>query len=129
MPSSTSDAGKAERIVEVVGGPGSDAECRLVVRDNGIGIPADRIDSIFDRFSRAHADRDDLYGVTGVGLGLSIVADCVRAMGGRVAVESSEELGTAFLITLPRAAAGEGIRSELPCSKAACKSRTTTTDT
>ena len=105
-----SDAGKAERIVEVVGGPESDAECRLVVRDNGIGIPADRIDSIFDRFSRAHADRDDLYGVTGVGLGLSIVADCVRAMGGRVAVESSEELGTAFLITLPRAAAGEGIR-------------------
>ena len=108
-----SDAGKAERIVEVVGGPGSDAECRLVVRDNGIGIPADRIDSIFDRFSRAHADRDDLYGVTGVGLGLSIVADCVRAMGGRVAVESSEEFGTAFLITLPRTAAGEGIRSEL----------------
>ena len=108
-----SDAGKAERIVEVVGGPGSDAECRLVVRDNGIGIPADRIDSIFDRFSRAHADRDDLYGVTGVGLGLSIVADCVRAMGGRVAVESIEELGTAFLITLPRTAAGEGIPSEL----------------
>lgn len=108
-----SDAGKAERIVEVVGGPGSDAECRLVVRDNGIGIPADRIDSIFDRFSRAHADRDDLYGVTGVGLGLSIVADCVRAMGGRVAVESSEELGTAFFITLPRTAAGEGIPSEL----------------
>ncbi len=108
-----SDAGKAERIVEVVGGPDSDAECRLVVRDNGIGIPADRIGSIFDRFSRAHADRDDLYGVTGVGLGLSIVADCVRAMGGRVAVESSEELGTAFLITLPRTAAGEGIGSEL----------------
>jgi signal transduction histidine kinase len=96
-----SDATKSDRVVEVVGGPGSDSVCRLIVRDNGIGIPADRIDSIFDRFSRAHADRDDLNGVTGVGLGLSIVADCVRAMGGRVEVESSVDLGTAFLITLP----------------------------
>lgn len=107
-----SDATKSDRVVEVVGGPGSGRVCRLIVRDNGIGIPADRIDSIFDRFSRAHADRDDLNGVTGVGLGLSIVADCVRAMGGRVEVESSVDLGTAFLITLP-GRPGEALGSEL----------------
>jgi signal transduction histidine kinase len=108
-----SDPRKADRMVEVVAGPQSDGECQLIVRDNGIGIPADRIGSIFDRFSRAHADRDDSSGVTGVGLGLSIVADCVRVMRGRVEVESREGLGTAFLITLPRTPAGERLGSEI----------------
>ena len=101
-----SDPMKDDRMIEVIGGFQSEAECQLIVRDNGIGIPGDRISSIFDRFSRAHADRDDLYGVTGVGLGLSIVADCVHIMGGRVEVESKENVGTSFKITLPRTPAG-----------------------
>jgi signal transduction histidine kinase len=102
-----SDAAKAARLVEILAGPESAGVCQLIVRDNGIGIPDDRIASIFDRFSRAHAHRDDLYGVTGVGLGLSIVADCVRTIGGHIDVESREGLGTTFLIMLPLTPAGE----------------------
>jgi signal transduction histidine kinase len=106
-----SDPKKADRVIEVVGAP-SEGECHLVVRDNGIGIPANRIGSIFDRFSRAHTDRGDLAGVTGVGLGLSIVADCVHVMGGRVEVESTENVGTSFLITLPKMPTGPHSGSE-----------------
>jgi signal transduction histidine kinase len=100
-----SDPGKPDPFVEVVAGPSCESERGVLVRDNGLGIPPDRVGSIFTRFSRAHADRDDLYGVTGVGLGLSIVSDCVRAMGGRVDVESREAEGTTFTVVLPREAA------------------------
>jgi len=96
-----SDPGKPDPFVEVIAGPSSEAECRVLVRDNGLGIPADRVGSIFSRFTRAHADRDDLYRVSGVGLGLSIVSDCLRAMGARVDVDSRETEGTTFTIVLP----------------------------
>jgi two-component system phosphate regulon sensor histidine kinase PhoR len=103
-----SDSRKAERLVEILGVPSpDDSEWRIMVRDNGIGIPRDRVATIFERFSRAHADRNDLYGVTGMGLGLSIVADCVQAMGGRIEVESNEDVGTTFVIALPTAPAQE----------------------
>jgi signal transduction histidine kinase len=97
------DPVKTARTVEVAAGRQGEREVEIVVRDNGVGIPADRIGSVFERFSRAHTDRDELRGVTGLGLGLSIVADCVREMGGQVEVESGENRGTTFLITLPRA--------------------------
>ena len=96
------DPAKAERFVAVSAEVVSTGECQIVVRDNGIGIPADRIGSIFDRFSRAHADRSDLPGVTGVGLGLSIVADCIRTVGGRIEVASVEGAGTTFVISIPQ---------------------------
>jgi signal transduction histidine kinase len=101
------DPAKDGRYVEVSAGCQSDERCQIVVRDNGVGIPADRIGSIFARFARAHADRDDLYGVTGVGLGLSIVDDCIRAMGGTIEVESAEGAGTLFIISIPRSAVTE----------------------
>jgi signal transduction histidine kinase len=104
-----SDPRKSDPFVEVVAGPAFESESCVLVRDNGLGIPADRVGSIFTRFTRAHADRDDLYGVTGVGLGLSIVSDCVRAMGGRVEVESVDTEGTTFTVVLPREVAGAGL--------------------
>ena len=93
------DPAKPTRFVDISAVIDAGGECQIVVRDNGIGIPADRIHSIFDRFSRAHAD---LPGVTGVGLGLSIVADCIRTVGGRIEVESVEGIGTTFVISIPQ---------------------------
>jgi signal transduction histidine kinase len=95
------DPDKPHRFVEVTGAAGNDRRCRIAVRDNGIGIPADRLASIFERFTRAHADRDGDLKVTGLGLGLSIAADCVRTMGGHLEVESQEHQGTTFVLTLP----------------------------
>jgi signal transduction histidine kinase len=96
-----SDASKPERYVDVSGSVEGD-RCRIEVRDNGVGIPEHALAAIFQRFTRAHADRDDLSHVPGVGLGLSIADDCVRAMGGRIRVRSVERDGTVFVLTLPK---------------------------
>ena len=71
------------------------------MRDNGVGIPEAALASIFQRFTRAHADDGELTHVAGIGLGLSIVEDCVRAMGGQIVVRSAEKQGATFILTLP----------------------------
>jgi len=95
-----SDQLKPERYVEL-SGSADDNGCRIVVRDNGIGIPKRAVSTIFQRFTRAHAAGDSLTAVEGVGLGLSIVDECVRAMGGQIEVDSVEGEGTTFLLRLP----------------------------
>jgi signal transduction histidine kinase len=96
-----SDPAKPARYVAVTA-DGADADShRILVQDNGIGIPTDALQTIFRRFSRAHHERGESNEVDGIGLGLSIVEDCVLAMGGRVDVSSTEGEGTTFVITLP----------------------------
>jgi signal transduction histidine kinase len=97
-----SDADKPSRYVEV-SGERDDGFHRILVRDNGIGIPADALNTIFKRFTRAHADRGDLSHVSGIGLGLAIVDDCVQSIGGSIEVESDEGAGTTFVLRLPLA--------------------------
>jgi signal transduction histidine kinase len=99
-----SDPEKPVRVVEVSGSVNSPNVCRFEVRDNGLGIPEHALTTIFQRFTRAHADRVDLPYVAGIGLGLSIVEDCVRAMGGQINVRSAEREGTLFVVTLPTTA-------------------------
>ena len=96
-----SDPEKAERYVEIVGESCGDGFVRIEVRDNGVGIPAAALTTIFERFTRAHADDRATVHVGGIGLGLSIVEDCVRAMGGHINVESVETRGTTFTMRLP----------------------------
>jgi signal transduction histidine kinase len=96
-----SDPGKPVRFVEVTGRSADAGHCEIVVRDNGIGIPDDRVATIFDRFSRAHSERDDALNVTGMGLGLAIVADSAVVMSGEIEVRSTEMKGTEFLLRLP----------------------------
>ena len=98
-----SDPEKADRHVAVSGGADDHGWCRIEVRDNGIGIPAAALPRIFQRFTRVHSERADTGHVSGVGLGLAITEDCVRAMGGRVNVQSVEREGTIFTVSLPRA--------------------------
>ena len=100
-----SDPAKPRRTVDITATRLDSGACEISIRDNGVGIPAARISKIFRRFTRAHSDRADFESVTGVGLGLAIVDDCVHAMGGAITVESVEGTGTAFSLTLPAAAA------------------------
>ena len=97
-----SDPAKPVRRVEVRADRAADHVVQIQVQDNGIGIPDMALEQIFRRFTRAHADRAELRHVPGVGLGLSIVEDCVRAMDGQITVHSSEKHGTTFTITLQR---------------------------
>ena len=92
---------KPDRHVEVCGADGGAGWCRIEVRDNGIGIPTQALSAIFSRFTRAHADRDEALQTSGIGLGLAIVDECVRAMGGRIEVESLEHQGSTFALIVP----------------------------
>ena len=94
------DTAKTTRFVEITAWR-LDGHCVVRVKDNGVGIPANRIDGIFRRFTRAHTDRAELESVRGVGLGLAIVDDCVQAIGGSITVASEEGVGTTFELTLP----------------------------
>lgn len=70
------------------------------VRDNGMGIPEDKIASLFDLFSTAH--RQDRDGSSGTGIGLSLVKKLVGQLGGELTVSSTPGKGSCFAFTLAR---------------------------
>jgi two-component system sensor histidine kinase VicK len=78
----------------------SDDDVFISVRDFGIGIPKEHLPHIFDRFSKAR--RNGLRGESAVGLGLSIVHQIIKKHCGEIVVESLENGGTTFTITLPK---------------------------
>nr|WP_274622457.1 ATP-binding protein [Myxococcus fulvus] len=73
------------------------------IRDEGIGIPPEAMDRIFEKFERAVSERH--YG--GLGLGLYVTRQNVRAMGGTIDVRSTPGQGATFTVHLPRRVSGE----------------------
>jgi len=78
---------------------GDDDRLRVGVTDSGIGIPADKIEEIFESFRQADAGTTRQFG--GTGLGLSICRNLARAMGGDVSVSSIVGQGATFTLVLP----------------------------
>lgn len=72
----------------------------LEITDNGVGIPADALPHVFDRFFRA--DRARSRNTGGTGLGLSIVKAIALAHGGYVNISSKEGTGTQVRFEIPR---------------------------
>ena len=98
-----SDPDKRQRFVRVEAASTSDSRFAcIVVRDNGLGIPESNQGTVFQRFVRAHADRDEGLNVRGSGLGLAIAAECAEAVGGSIRVESAVGVGTSFFVSVPR---------------------------
>jgi PAS domain S-box-containing protein len=93
------------RIDIVVRAGARDAE--LSVRDEGRGIPAEKLETIFERFRQV--DASDARERGGTGLGLAIAREIVERHGGRIWVESELGRGSRFAFTLPLADAGPAV--------------------
>ena len=101
-----SDPGDAVRICAQ---PRGDV-VEISVADTGRGIPAEKLDSVFDRFSQV--DSTDARERGGTGLGLAICRGLVERMGGRIWVESELGVGSTFRLELPAGAQPEATTTE-----------------
>jgi signal transduction histidine kinase len=89
--------GDPPRVVVTVRTAGGQVE--IAVEDEGLGIPRDEVDHVFEPFFRG---REALgRQIRGTGLGLALVARVMRAHGGRVSVESAPGAGSVFVLRLP----------------------------
>ena len=86
--------GRIEVAVEAAG----DQKLKLTVTDTGIGVPADQLDRIFQRFSQVDESSTRQFG--GAGLGLAIAKSLVEMLGGEIGVHSREGEGASFWFTL-----------------------------
>lgn len=75
------------------------ASLEFSVQDTGIGIPSNKLESIFDSFTQASSDTTRKYG--GTGLGLAIVKNILELQGGKIWVESEIGKGSRFTFNLP----------------------------
>ncbi|MFG1606039.1 ATP-binding protein [Actinoplanes sp. NPDC049265] len=78
----------------------ADPEPELIITDTGVGIPADDLPHVFDRFYRSTAA--DQMAAQGPGLGLAIVRSIIDAHHGTIRVHSEPGIGTTVRVTLPR---------------------------
>jgi CheY-like chemotaxis protein len=88
--------------LDVRGAAGPDKDTTLVtftVKDTGPGIPPEKLETIFEKFSQADSSITRQYG--GSGLGLAIAKGCAEKMGGTITVRSAVDLGSTFTVCLP----------------------------
>jgi signal transduction histidine kinase len=88
----------------------------LMVRDTGNGIPADVLPRIFDRFFSTK-DGPDSSGKGGTGVGLAMCREIIEAHQGKIRVESTVGVGTAFTLKLPVAPINTPLAAALPVTK------------
>jgi signal transduction histidine kinase/CheY-like chemotaxis protein len=91
--------GQVVVTVECLAQDAHKADMKISVQDTGVGIPAEKIGVLFEKFSQVDGSTTRRYG--GTGLGLAISKQLVTAMGGAVGVESRVNEGSTFWFTLP----------------------------
>ncbi len=96
--------GEVSLLIEQAANEKREAKMRFVVRDTGIGIPADKQKLIFEAFQQADGTTSRKYG--GTGLGLTISREIAGLLGGSIDVVSSPGWGSTFTLTLPVAYSG-----------------------
>ncbi|MCW3082982.1 MAG: response regulator [Bacteroidetes bacterium] len=92
------DNGKVQLKCEVKSIEHDIVQLVFKIKDSGIGIPADKLSGIFERFEQANTETTRKYG--GTGLGLAIVKELVDIQHGTIAVKSVEKEGSEFIVTM-----------------------------
>jgi len=90
---------KSDNPTDIDRGSGDTQTIEITVRDNGIGIPPEDIEHIFERFFRIK--KHDSIIRRGTGIGLALSKELVNLHQGKIMVESEEKKGTCFVILLP----------------------------
>lgn len=85
-------------FVKLVSFEGSNAQIYFEVKDDGIGIPENKLETVFESFSQGSVEINRKYG--GTGLGLTIVKKLVEMLGGKITVESIVSKGSSFSFEL-----------------------------
>ncbi|MBD8679098.1 ATP-binding protein [Sphingomonas sp. CFBP 13720] len=98
----------------------ADGRLRIAVSDSGIGIPADKIDDVFESFHQADTSTTRNFG--GTGLGLTICRNLARAMGGDILLASVPGVGSTFTVDLPLVEVAQPGDATVPCVDDACRS-------
>lgn len=84
----------------VIGAREKDKDMELFVSDTGIGIKEDDKERIFERFFQVDTSTTRKYG--GTGLGLSLVSELVKVLGGEIRVESRPQKGSRFIFVISK---------------------------
>jgi signal transduction histidine kinase/DNA-binding response OmpR family regulator len=103
---------KGHVLIEVASDVVDEATVSLTIRieDTGLGIPDDKLKTIFDKFSQVDTSSTRRY--EGTGLGLAITAGLVKLFGGTIGVESVHGKGSVFTVTMPFAMGARHILTE-----------------
>lgn len=86
----------------------ADRMVEIMVRDSGVGIPADQLPRIFESFYSTKSGPDET-GTGGTGLGLAACRDIIEAHRGKIRVQSTPGVGTAFTLRIPEATTASSI--------------------
>ena len=109
--------GKVSTHVRLIGAVDGVPRLAFSVKDTGIGIAADKVSTMFQRYTQADASTARKYG--GTGLGLSICKSLVALMEGQIGVKSEVGKGSDFWFELPFKVAAESVKSDTPPSQPA----------
>ena len=104
------DSGSVKLIIRAL--PGTEEGLQFQVHDTGIGMSTEQLGRVFEAFEQASGETERRHG--GSGLGLSISHELVRALGGRLQVESTAGKGSRFTVDLPLVAAAPAAASAQP---------------